>query len=412
MWSKPALTEPSGEKPKFTVLETAVVPVYAGVAKVVNVVVGGLTARGHEVGLWLCQPNHTGRHGNGALRGQESDSPTVRVVPAFLLAGRFVPFGVFRLCRQHLRTFQLIHINGYRNLLGVIVSAHARWWRIPYVFTAHGVLHAEARLGMWQFLRKRIYENLAGNTMVRGATMVTAISESEVRLYRRIGVPREKIRVIYNPIDPKEFSQLPARGQFRQERGLQERKLILYLGQVIRRKGIDHLIDAFGLLAPSMDAALIIVGPDPEGYRARLQKQANRLGVHRKVLFLDSVRGLRKLETLVDADVVVYGASFEDFGLVAFEALMCGTPVIVSRGTGCGDLVERADAGYTVPYGRPDELATTLAYILEHPEEAAEKVRHGQAFIQQHFSPSRIVVQWEALFTECLHLRQAESKNE
>lgn len=398
----------SGKHSSLCILETAVVPVYAGVAKVVNVVLEGLIARGHQVNLWLCQPNQAREEGNGASRGLDGDNSAVNVVRAFRVAGKIVPIGAFRLCRQHLRNFQLIHINGYRNLLSVIVSAHARWWRIPYVFTAHGVLHAEARLGMWQFLRKRIYEYLAGNIMVRGATMVTAISESEVPLYRRIGVPCEKIRVIYNPIDPKEFSQLPARGQFRQELGLQERKLILYLGQVIRRKGIEHLIDALGLLAPSMDAALVVVGPSPDGYRDRLQKKVKRLGVHRQIIFLGSVKGQRKLGALVDADVVVYGASFEDFGLVAFEALMCGTPIIVSGGTGCGDLVERADAGYTVPYGRPDELATTLAYVLEHPDEAAEKVRRGKEFIVQSFSPSRVLAQWETLFAECLNIKQAD----
>ncbi|MHB9098738.1 MAG: glycosyl transferase, partial [Syntrophales bacterium] len=77
------------------------------------------------------------------------------------------------------------------------------------------------------------------------------MSEYEVRQYAEMGIEQDKIAVIYNGIDIEAFTDLPEAGAFRKKYGLTGNKLILYLGRITPRKGIDFLVKAFSMLDAS-----------------------------------------------------------------------------------------------------------------------------------------------------------------
>ena len=89
------------------------------------------------------------------------------------------------------------------------------------------------------------------------------------------------------------------------------------------------------------------------------------------MLFPGLLLGDDRNAAYVDADVVAYPSTDEIFGLVAAEALMCGTPVVVCDDSGCGEVVRAAGGGRLVPYGDPAALAIALQALLDDPAERA-----------------------------------------
>ena len=143
---------------------------------------------------------------------------------------------------------------------------------------------------------------------------------------------------------------------------------MLFRSQVTPRKGVDRLIAAFA----GLDAQLVIAGPvrgvpTPAGVR-----------------HLDTLEGPERLELLVDADVLAYPSSGEVFGLVPFEGLLCGAPVVVGDDCGCGELVAEAGAGLLVDTTSTEPLRDALRTLLANRDAAGAMVERGRKYIQRH----------------------------
>jgi glycosyltransferase involved in cell wall biosynthesis len=247
---------------------------------------------------------------------------------------------------------------------------------------------------------KRVYDLFWGRQLVKEAKRLVAVSAVEVDQYLEAGIPPEKIALIPNGLDLEEFSQLPPRGSFRAQFGIPpESQMVLSLGRLHRIKGLDHLIAAFGTLRRDLpNAVLMLAGPD-DGDLARLRKIAAEAHLQEQVLFPGPLYGPNRLAAFVDADLLAAPSEHEIFGLSPFEALMCGTPAVVTQDTGAGRLIREAGAGYLVPYGDDDALASAMLEALADRAEAERRVASGQAFVQKRLRWESIVGELEALYT-------------
>lgn len=140
-----------------------------------------------------------------------------------------------------------------------------------------------------------------------------------------------------------------------------EQAIVLYVGRLVRKKGVDVLLEAFAHLTENLPhCSLLLVGDGPE--RKALQLQVVKLGLTESVKFLGSVPsdGLSQYYGL--ADIFVLPSRDEPWGLVVNEAMACGLPVIVSENVGASrDLIVHGHNGYIVP----DENIVLLAEFLE-----------------------------------------------
>jgi glycosyltransferase involved in cell wall biosynthesis len=123
-----------------------------------------------------------------------------------------------------------------------------------------------------------------------------------------------------------------------------------------------------------------------------------QLHLQDRVRFVGPLYGKDKLAAYVDADVLASPAMYEIFGLVAFEALLCGTPVIVGNNCGVGKIFAESGTGNLVPYGDVEVLAKTLRMILDRPEEAKQKVKAGQTYIRANLDWKIIVQKLEQIY--------------
>src|SRR5207302_5109403 len=162
--------------------------------------------------------------------------------------------------------------------------------------------------------------------------------------------------------------------------GLEDRKILTYIGRLNQRKGLDALLRAFCLIAKRRkDVALLFIGED-DGYQRTLERLVTELSPSSPVLFLGLITHPLKLSALRDSDAIVYPGHHEIFGLVPFEALMCGTPVVVADDSGCGEIIHETGAGLTVPFGSVEALRDAIEVTLEAGIDVVERTKRGREF--------------------------------
>ena len=304
----------------------------------------------------------------------------------------FLPLGLRAAADEAVSRADIVHLHGHWHLLNNAAVASARARSVPVVMTPNGtLLPHERKEGI-----KRVWDAVLGRAVLDQVDRFLAVSKAEITQFRSAGIPASSIDLVHNGLDLAEFEELPERGAFRGARGLGERPLVLYLGKLTPRKGVDHLVDAMAQLQ-NQDAVLVVAGNDM-GVQAPLERRVRELGLGERVRFLGLVTGPERLAALADADVLVYPSTREIFGLVPFEGLLCGTPAVVTDDCGCGELVADARAGELVRYGDPRALARALDGLLADPARRAAMVARGRRFIEKHFTWDRIGLQTERVY--------------
>jgi glycosyltransferase involved in cell wall biosynthesis len=367
-------------------------PKLGGSPQVVFQISKCLAKRGHKVTILA-----------GDFGFQEANFPengaTKIIFPSISRWGFYITPKIISWCRNHLSEFNVIHLHEVRTFQNIIVHRFAVKRRIPFVLSAHGTLPVIVQ----RKFAKQFYDFLFGKRLLYHARQHLAVSPEEENQYLEYGIEKEHIRMIYNGLDMDEYSQLPARGEFRKHLGIADNvKIILFLGRLHKRKGIDVLIRAYSKLSKNIGpSALIIAGPD-DGSLKELHSLVMSQGLNDQVKFIGPLYGRDKLSAYVDADVQISPGIYEIFGLVPLEAIMCGTPVVVSDDCGLGQIINTAQAGYTVPYGNADALAQTMLHMLSNPEEARQKVEAGQRFIRKNMDWNKITDKLIDLYQECI----------
>ncbi len=303
----------------------------------------------------------------------------------------YLPRGLRAYAARHVGEFDLVHLHSHRHLLQPLVANPAVRTGVPYVFTGNGTVPTIERY----LSVKRVIDSLGARTFLHHAAACIAVSQAETAHYRAADVRPDRITVIPNGLRLEEFATLPARGSFRQRYGLSAAPLILFLGKITPRKGLDVLVRALRRLPANVQ--LVVAGNFmmPE---EPLRSLVGSEGVSERVRFVGLLSGTEKLAAYVDADVTAYPSRDEIFGLVPFESLMCGTPVVVCDDSGCGEWTAAAGGGVLVPYGDDTALAAAVLRLLQPSPEREAYVSRGRRYIQEHFGWERIAQQTLALY--------------
>ena len=355
-----------------------------------------LAQRGHEVVIYTS---------DFKLDRECIDSlPEVKVYPfrcLSSLAGFYLMPGIVGEAKKRLKDFDVIHLHCFRSFQNIVIHHYAQKYRVPYIVDAHGSLprrHYGSRDIKW--LLKALFDVAFGNKILQDAHKAIAETEVGVNEYKEFGVNQNKVVLITPPFPIEEFSHLPPLGRFRDKYNIKDKQIVLFLGRIHWIKGLDFLVESFYELTRSRnDVILAIVGPD-DGYKSGLERIIRGLSLSDKVLFTGFLAGDEKLSALVDANVLVQTSVYEHGTGVPFEAVLCNTPIIVSKNTGAGENVKKIDAGYLVEYGNKDELKDMLQNILDNPTEARSKTQRAKKYIEANLSIGKEVEKYEKLYQE------------
>jgi glycosyltransferase involved in cell wall biosynthesis len=149
------------------------------------------------------------------------------------------------------------------------------------------------------------------------------------------------------------------------------------------------------------DVQLVFAGNDM-GAGRRTRDAVRRLGLDARTRFTGLVAGPARYVALSAADIVVYPSHDEAFGLVPLEALQCGTPVIVSDDSGCGEIIGAIGGGMLVPQGDPQALATAISAMLDDLPAWREKAEAAGTEASRRFQPDLVAARLEEVYREAI----------
>lgn len=203
------------------------------------------------------------------------------------------------------------------------------------------------------------------------------------------GLPFEKIDVVPNGINVNMFNGIERDYEFRRKYALDNEKIILFMGRLVYEKGIQHLISAMPkILAGYHDAKLVIAGKG--GMIDELKAQVNSMGISNKVYFTGYMDSKQVCKMYKCADVSVFPSTYEPFGIVALEAMLSGTPIVVSDIGGLNEIVEHRENGMKSYAGNPNSIADSILELLYNPQLSQEVVKKARNMVKNEYNWAKI----------------------
>jgi glycosyltransferase involved in cell wall biosynthesis len=298
--------------------------------------------------------------------------------------------------RKNLRGFDIIHLHTFWSHQHVAARSFAIKYRIPYIMQAHGtVITFFDKQNL-----KKLYDFVWGNKILRDASKLIALTETEKEQYRVRGVPEKKICIIPNGINLSEFEHLPKKGKFRQKFQIQDDcRLILYIGRLHEAKGLDLLVDAFYELNKiSKDVRLMLAGPD-EGYHNDLLNKIQKLNLENEILVPGFISNEEKIQAFIDSDVFVT-PFYWGFPVTFLEACACGLPIIT---TTHGDKLNwfNDNVGIVVEYNQ-ESLKNAILKILNDDELKIKFGEKGKEIVKNEFNWGAIILKLETAYLQSI----------
>ncbi|HMQ35613.1 MAG TPA: glycosyltransferase family 4 protein [Chloroflexaceae bacterium] len=373
--------------------------------------------------------------------------------------GFFAPEALLRLLAADRP--DVIHLHHMRSLLGFQTVLAARRLGIPTVLTVHGLLHdgdlvadrerpLEAPLRYENLLTTpyRLLRRLASGAHPRRAARnyfihapllwvdhVIALSRGERDLLARIGVSPTRLSVLPNAVElppedqrpktkdqsraapapdqPLAEAQSPAtREQSRPSSNLIEqpwssvvgpwstRPMVLFIGQLVPRKGFDLLARAMPAIIREVPAARFVFVSHNRAGEDELRRLVEEGGVADRMELLGRVSEEEKLRLLREAAVVAAPSRYEGFGIPLIEALLAGAPVVTTDVMAGNEVIAHERTGLLTPYGDVDALAAAVVRLLRDPALGRALAEAGRRDVLERYGADRLAADLEALYAE------------
>jgi D-inositol-3-phosphate glycosyltransferase len=308
--------------------------------------------------------------------------------------------------------YDIIHSHYWMS--GIAAASLSDFWgRIPIVHMYHTLGEMKNRIARSEAEREGEYRINGEKQVLRRADRIVVATIAELTQLRFLYKANQSKLVIIPPgVDVSHFYPIPS-DEAKVYVGLKpEDRMVLFVGRIEPLKGVDTLIEAMSCvqLKEERPVHLAIIGGDPaaspqemSAEMARLQKLCDDLAVGQTVVFLGK-RDQDKLPYYYSAaQLLVMPSHYESFGMVALEAMACGTPVIASEVGGLAYLVRDGETGFTIPDQEPEALCEKISWLLRdhnlHETMSQRAVEYAQDYAWEKIA-KQIVDLYRSLLVE------------
>ena len=271
---------------------------------------------------------------------------------------------LFAFARAERLAYDVIHSHYW-------LSGHAgvevnRLWGVPHLTTFHTLARTKLQAHAGE-TEAEMRLSVEGAVMRSVDGVVVSTDQERDDLRRLYGLTSERIHVVTPGVDLDMFRPVDAE-RARERLGMGSGPVVRYVGRIEPLKGLDVLLSAVAML-DAADARLLVVGGN-RGHDAeleRLRRLAGELGIADRVTFTGPLKQQRLPDYYAAADVFALPSYSESFGLVALEAMACGTPVVASRVGGLKTFIRDGQTGYLIPWHCPEPFAQRIDMMLSNP---------------------------------------------
>ena len=323
-----------------------------------------------------------GKEHDPGIRTIKASDPTISVPPKRLY-GNCVKYSI-NTARLASSGYDIIDANGHLSLFPCFMASKLSGR--PVVATIHDIYG-----GSWKSMYRSPL-SFAGKYAERFLCklpyrkIVLLNSTTKKRLVS-MGVPEDRIRVIYSGIDTKKIDMTKA--------GKRVEGRIVYVGRLAPQKNLDVLFRAFSMLENK--ASLRIVGDGSE--YERLRSLSKSLGID--VEFTGKVSNEQAIKEMKEASILALTSSRENFGIVPLEAMRCGAVVVSTRTEGPVDYIRSGENGFLVDIGSAKQMAEKLDTLLSD-RNLMSRMRKKGLGTSSEFDWDKIVGEIAALYGEIL----------
>jgi len=359
----------------------------------------GLAKCGHQVSLYTTNADE-----NEILNVPLGVSTLEEGVEVFfypvqkIIFGNVLSYPLVAALKLRVPNVDLVLIHSMYQLTSTAAAFYCRKFRVPYVVRPHGIMDPKlARRRRW--LLKWAYIQLFEKKNLNCAAAIQYSSRMEDEMARHFMTVESPSLLIPEGINLEPFEKLPSRGNFRDKYPeMAGKSLILHLGRIHQKKGLDLLVEAFSRVAARRDDVhLVLAGSGDKGYVMQITKMLHYLDVFDRTTITGQLDEDEKLAILRDADIFVLASYGENFGISVVEAMACGLPVIISDKVGIWREILEASAG-TVTKCQPEEIADAIENLLNDSGLRMAMGQRGKNIARDKFSSDRMS---ESMETAC-----------
>ena len=276
-------------------------------------------------------------------------------------------FALEALRRKNHTSYDIIHSHYW--LSGLVGKFLQSGWNIPHMIMFHTLGIIKNRLGVGK--PDPDFRICNEKALVKYCSRIVAATPREkndlVRLYN---ADPETIQVIPCGVNQELFTPVDRQAARKQLHFSEKEKIVLYVGRIEPLKGLDRVIRAVARLNDTLPVKLLIVGGDQH----HTDEMQEVIGLSRRLKAEDSVKFAGRVEQSAlplyysAADLLVVASLYESFGLVALEALSCGTPVVSTPVGGIRTILQPGQTGCLVSGDSVEAMGRCLMEVLNRPE--------------------------------------------
>jgi len=348
-----------------------------------------LIDRGHEV--FVVTTKLEGTEEEDVVEGV----PVKRVEPLTIFLSTPIVPGINNVLLEE--DYDILHSHSPPPLMSFLGVRNAQKKDVPFVLTYHCDLEIPYTFGP---LIVNLYERTFGTYTVSKSDKIITTTPSYGATSKAVW--HREADIIPNAVDADRFHPSNEGDWVREELGIGDKKLIMYVGRIVYHKGLEYFVRAAKYLE-SRDVQFLLVGTGD--FRKELEDIIEREGLEDMVMFAGRVPNEELPDYYAATDVFVLPSvsRLEAFGIVALEAMASEVPVIVSDIPGVRDVIVEGKNGLLAEPMNSEDLAGKIRTLLENPDMAERMGKNGRKRVLERFTWGQVAKDIEYVYYSILN---------
>jgi len=269
---------------------------------------------------------------------------------------------LLRWLKNNIKKYDFVIIDGIWQFHNYAVYKTAKKFKIPYFVFPHGMLDPWFNENyFFKKIKKIVYWNLIQHRVLQNAKKVLFTTKIESELAKKSFRPYQiNCSVLGYGIEGNPFLKSKKNLFFKKFKKLEKKRILLYLGRITEKKGLDLLINAFNSIREK-GMHLVIAGNSNNRYAKKLKTLINNLKINKFVTWTGPIYNKLKWDAFKAANLFCLSSHQENFGISIVEALSSGTPVLITNKINIYKIIKKYRCGYI----NNDDLKGTIKSLNE-----------------------------------------------